>query len=466
MSDRPTTLGDLRASGWEPRTVKAEVRSNLIDRIRAGRPLVDGIVGYEDTVVPALERAILAGHDIILLGERGQGKTRLIRGLVGLLDEAIPAIDGTETNDDPYAPSSAAGRRILAEQGDDAPIRWLAPEDRFSEKLATPDIAVADLIGDLDPIKVAEGRYLTDEETIHHGLVPRTNRGIVSINELPDLPPRIQVALLNVLEERDVQIRGHLVRLELDLLLVATANPEDYTNRGRIITPLKDRFGSEVRTHYPRTAEHEITIVGQELTPPPADVVWDLPQVMREVVVALTERARTSSHVNHRSGVSVRFSIANAETLIASAIRRALRTGESPAVPRVADLPSLVQSSMGRLEFEVFEEGREEELLRRMVSEAVLDVFRDRLGTADLSGVLAAFDAGVEVETGDLVPSEQVVADAGDVPDLADLLRRLDLAEESPAHVACGLEFVMEGLHLTRRLNKDATLSGGTVYAG
>jgi magnesium chelatase subunit I len=271
---------------------------------------------------------------------------------------------------------------------------------------------------------------------------------------------------LNVLEERDVQIRGHLVRLELDLLLVATANPEDYTNRGRIITPLKDRFGSEVRTHYPRTTDHEIAIVGQELTPPPADVAWDLPQVMREVVVALTERARTSSHVNHRSGVSVRFSIANAETLIASAIRRALRTGESPAVPRVADLPSLVQSSMGRLEFEVFEEGREEELLSRMVSEAVLDVFRERLGTADLSGVLAAFDAGTEVETGDLVPSEQVVAESGDVPDLGDLLRRLDLAEESPAHVACGLEFVMEGLHLTRRLNKDATLSGGTVYAG
>lgn len=465
MSDRPTTLAGLRGSGWQPRTVKEEVRANLIGRIRAGRSIADGIVGYDETVLPALERALLAGHDIMLLGERGQGKTRLIRGLISLLDEAVPAIEGTDTNDDPFAPTSAVGRRILAERGDDTPIIWLAPEDRFSEKLATPDIAVADLIGDLDPIKVAEGRYLTDEETIHVGLVPRTNRGIVSINELPDLPPRIQVALLNVLEERDVQIRGHLVRLDLDLLLVATANPEDYTNRGRIITPLKDRFGSEVRTHYPTSVVDELAIVDQELKPPPAEVAWDLPVVMAEIVAALTDRARTSSHVNQRSGVSVRFSIANAETLLASAVRRSLRTGETPAVPRIADLPAVVQSSMGRLEFEVFEEGREEELLRRMVSEAVLDVFRDRLGNADLSSLLTAFDAGTEVETGDLVPAERIVAAVGELDDLADLLRRLDLAEESPAHVACALELAMEGLHLTRRLNKDRSITGGTVYA-
>ena len=463
MERRPGTLGDLKATGWVSRTVKDEVRANLIERIRSGRPLVEGIIGYEETVVPALERAILAGHDIILLGERGQGKTRLIRGLIGLLDDAVPAIAGTDTNDDPLQPTSAAGRRLVAELGDDTPIRWLAPEDRFAEKLATPDIAVADLIGDLDPIKVAEGRYLTDEETIHVGLVPRANRGIVSINELPDLPPRIQVALLNVLEERDVQIRGHLVRIDLDVLLVATANPEDYTNRGRIITPLKDRFGSEIRTHYPLDADDEIAIVDQELSPPPTGVAWDLPRVMQEVVVALTDRARASSYVNQRSGVSVRFSVANAETLVASAVRRSLRTGETPAVPRVADLPSIMQSSLGRLEFETFEEGREAELFNRMLNEALLDVFRARLGTADLSAVVALFDAGTEVETGDLVPAGRIVEQLGEVVDFGDLARRLELAVESASHAACALEFILEGLHLSRRLNKDRTVTG-SVY--
>src|SRR4249919_1801736 len=303
--DLPGTLGELRASGWASVPVKEEIRANAVTKIAAGEPLFDGVLGYEDTVLPQLENALLAGHDIIFLGERGQAKTRIIRSLTTLLDEWMPIVAGSEINDDPYRPVSHHARLLVAERGDETPIEWVHRERRYGEKLATPDTSIADLIGEVDPIKVAEGRYLSDELTIHYGLVPRTNRSIFSINELPDLAERIQVGLLNVLEERDVQIRGYKVRLPIDLMLVASANPEDYTNRGRIITPLKDRFGAQIRTHYPLETELEMAIIDQEaraLTG--AGLQVSVPDFMTEIVAEISQLARRSPHVNQRSGVS------------------------------------------------------------------------------------------------------------------------------------------------------------------
>ncbi|MGZ4214282.1 MAG: sigma 54-interacting transcriptional regulator [Actinomycetota bacterium] len=460
MQTRPSTLAELVASGWRDRSVKDELRENFVARVRAGEPLFSGIVGYEETVIPALERAILAGHDIIFLGERGQAKTRLIRTLVSLLDEEIPVIAGCEVNDSPFRPICAHCRALIAERGDSTLIAWMPRDRRYAEKLATPDTSVADLIGDVDPIRVAEGRYLSDELTIHYGLVPRTHRGIFSVNELPDLPERIQVALLNILEERDVQIRGYNVRLPLDLLLVASANPEDYTNRGRIISPLKDRFGSEVRTHYPNEPEHEIEIMHQEAKPSVAGVPVVVPPFISEILAEFTHHLRRSPHVNQRSGVSVRFSIGGLESVTASAVRRAIRTGESEAVPRVSDLPGVVRSSMGRVEFESFEEGREEEILEQLARKAILDVFRRRLSGFDFSGLLARFDEGLEVDSGELVPAAEIVKQTGGESATAGLMKRLGVKEESPALVASAIEFALEGLHLSRRLNKNQTASG------
>src|SRR5947207_12828060 len=310
---RAGTLGELRASGWESRLVKEEVRANALARISSGKPLVDGVIGFDDTVLPQLENALLAGHDVIFLGERGQAKTRIIRSLVNLLDEWTPTIAGSEINDDPYAPVSQHARLLAAERGEDTPIEWVHRERRFGEKLATPDTSIADLTGEVDPIKVAEGRYLADELTIHYGLLPRTNRGIFGINELPDLAERIQVGLLNIMEEKDVQIRGYRVRLPLDLFVIASANPEDYTSRGRIITPLKDRFGSQVRTHYPLTTGEEMQIMEAERNPVPEDFELIFPGFMKEIVAELTHLARRSPHISQSSGVSVRMSIANFE---------------------------------------------------------------------------------------------------------------------------------------------------------
>lgn len=459
MATIPMTIGSLRESGWRDRTVKEELRENLIARMRSGDDLFPGIIGYEETVIPALERAILAGHDIILLGERGQAKTRLIRRLIELLDAEVPVVDGCEINDSPFRPVCAGCRQRIAEEGDATPIHWMGRDRRFGEKLATPDTAVADLIGDVDPIRVAEGRYLSDELVIHYGLVPRTHRGIFSINELPDLPPRIQVSLLNVLEERDVQIRGFMVRLPLDLLLVATANPEDYTNRGRIITPLKDRFGSEIRTHYPLDRLDEIAIMHQEAKQTTDAVPVSVPAFLEDVVAEFTHQVRRSGQVNQRSGVSVRLSIANLETMVASAVRRAVRMGEPEAVPRVCDLAAVVQSSLGRVEFEGFEEGREEEILRRLLSQAVLEVFRVRLGGLDLAPLRGYFDEGATVEVGDLVPAEAVLAQVKGY-DYTDLLARLGLRGEAPGDAAAAIELALEGLHLTRRLNKDGPRYG------
>jgi magnesium chelatase subunit I len=462
----PTTIGELRASGYADRSVKEELRANLLGRLEGGKPLFPQIVGFDDSVLPALERGILAGHDLILLGERGQAKTRLIRRIVDLLDEQVPAIAGCEVNDHPYRPICAQCRQLVEEDGDTVPVHWVHRDDRYAEKLATPDTSVADLIGDVDPIRVAEGRYLADELTIHYGLIPRTNRGIVAVNELPDLPERIQVALFNILEERDVQIRGYRIRLPLDLLLVATANPDDYTHRGRIVSPLKDRFGTQVRTHYPETLADEIAIMDQEARPPAGDIPLIVPVFMREILAALTAELRRSPHVNHRSGVSVRYSIGNLETLSAAAVRRAARTGEPEAVPRVCDLPSVLESSLGRVEFDTIEEGREEEILHRALKTAELEVFRRRLSGLDMQPVLSRFAAGLEVETSDLTPASAVLGQLGDTPGLARVLERLEIADGSPGVAASALEFALEGLHLSRHLNKERESVGASRYRG
>jgi magnesium chelatase subunit I len=465
VTDAPLTIGDLRAAGYEDRTVKEELRGNLLAKLSAGEELFPGILGFEDTVVPALERGILAGHDLILLGERGQAKTRLVRAIVNLLDETVPAIDGCEIHDDPFRPICARCRGLVFEEGDATPIVWLSRDDRYAEKLATPDTSVADLIGDVDPIRVAEGRYLGDELTIHYGMIPRTHRGIVAINELPDLPERIQVSLFNILEERDVQIRGYRIRLPLDLLLVATANPDDYTHRGRIVSPLKDRFGTQVRTHYPETPRDEIRIMDQEVRAPAGDVAVRVPLFMKEIVASLTQELRRSPHVNHRSGISVRYSIGNLETLVAAAVRRAARTGEPEAVPRVVDLPAVLMSSEGRIEFDTIEEGREDEILMRALRTAELEVFRRRLSGYDFSALLGRFEQGYAVETSDLTTASDLLARVGDLPGLAKLLERLGVEEESPGVAASAIEFALEGLHLSRRLNKDAG-AGITLYEG
>ena len=465
MSERATTIGELKATGYPDRTVKEELRDNLLIKLRSGEELFPGVVGFEGSVLPALERGLLAGHDLILLGERGQAKTRLVREIVNLLDDMIPVIAGCEVHDHPYRPICARCRALVASDGDAVPIGWLAREDRYGEKLATPDTSVGDLIGDVDPIKVAEGRYLGDELTIHYGMIPRTHRGIVAINELPDLPERIQVSLFNILEERDIQIRGYRIRLPLDLLMIATANPDDYTHRGRIVSPLKDRFGTQIRTHYPETVVEEIRIMDQEAHPAAGSVPVRIPAFMKEIVAALTAELRRSPHVNHRSGVSVRYSIGNLETLAAAAVRRAARIGEPEAVPRVCDLPAVLGSSEGRIEFDTIEEGREEEILSRALRTAELEVFRRRLSGFDFGPLLERFGEGFAATTSDMTPASELLAQFGELPGLSKLLDRLGVVEESPGVAASGLEFALEGLHLSRRLNKDGD-DGAARYTG
>jgi magnesium chelatase subunit I len=477
----PTTLGELRDSGVTFRPVKAEIRANLLARLAAGEPSLPGIVGFEDTVVPEVERALIAGHDLVLLGERGQGKTRLIRTLVGLLDEWTPVLTGSELNEHPLAPISVWAHRQIAEHGDATPVGWLHRSDRFGEKLATPDTSVGDLIGDVDPIKVAEGRTLGDPETVHYGLVPRTNRGIFSVNELPDLAERIQVALLNVLEERDIQIRGYRVRLPLDLLLVASANPEDYTNRGRIITPLKDRFGAEVRTHYPIELADEVRLLHQEahtswVGPDGAVRAGDagltapvIPEHLAEIVARFTRLVRDSNHVDQRSGVSARFAIAGLETVAASAVRRAAVAGEPRPVARVVDLPAIVPASRGKVEFADSgsdpDDERELEVLEHLLRQATAQTFRARCAGLDLTGLQEHFTGGETVESGELVPAPALLGQLGTIPKLAELLGRLGVpeGEQSAEQAAAAVEFALEGLYLTRRLAKD-TDGTRTIY--
>ncbi len=462
-TDLPRTVGELRASGHRYRTVKQELRDNLVARLRDGGARFPGIVGYDDTVLPEVERALLAGHDMVLLGERGQGKSRVMRSLTALLDEWTPVIAGSELNEHPFHPIGPAARRAAAEDGDDLRIAWLHRSMRYGEKLATPDTSVGDLIGDVDPIRIAEGRTLGDPETIHFGLVPRTNRGIFAVNELPDLAERIQVSLLNVLEERDIQIRGYQLRLPLDLLLVATANPEDYTNRGRIITPLKDRFGAEIRTHYPLDLDLELDLIRQE-----AQLVAIVPEHVLEVVARFTRAVRESASVDARSGVSARFAIAAAETVSASALRRGGLLGEAEPVARIGDTVSVTSTLRGKVEFESGEAGREIEILAHLLRTATAETFHAHLAGVDLSGftnLVAEGNGGAGIETGELVGADELLRQIGALPGLAKVLDRLGLSDApTRGEAAAGVEFVLEGLHLTRRLSKDLTDNGRTVY--
>ena len=461
---KPTSIRELRDSGYISRSVKQELRDNLIARLRKGEALFSGIVGYEQTVVPQIENAVLSGQDIVFLGERGQAKTRMARLLVNLLDEEMPALAGCEISDDPFAPICTACRQRVAEQGDRTPIAWIPRDRRYGEKLATPDITIADLIGEVDPIKVAEGRYLSDELTIHYGLLPRTNRGIFALNELPDLAERIQVGLLNIMEERDVQIRGYKVRLPIDLYVVASANPEDYTNRGRIITPLKDRFGSQIRTHYPRKVEDEISIMEAERSAyADAGVETRSPQFMKELVAEVTHLARRSPEISQRSGVSVRVTICNYENLLSNALKRAIRLGETVAAPRVSDLGAIVASTGGKIEMESMGDTTEDKILGKLMQRAVLNVFNRTFASGELDEVVGAFQDGLRIEVSDAMPAELYLRHLGQVRPLQAAVRKL--GAQDPGSVAAAVEFVLEGLHLSKKLNKDVQ-AGQSRYRG
>lgn len=455
LTPAPRVLGELRAAGHRSRPLRDELRANLVAKLRADEPIFAGVLGYEETVIPAVENALLCGHDIIFLGERGQAKSRMIRALIELLDPWIPIVEGSEIQDDPFAPVSAYARALVAERGDDTPVSWVPREARFGEKLATPDVSIADLIGDVDPVKVARGRTLADELTLHFGLIPRTNRGIFCINELPDLPEKVQVGLFNVLEERDFQVKGYRVRLPLDVLVVASANPEDYTSRGRIITPLKDRYAAQIRTHYPKTRELERAVLLQEASIPACEGTrLHVPEFMQEIVAELTLEARRSPDVSQTSGVSVRTSIANYETLVANAVRRALRLGEPEAVPRVSDLPALEPSTLGKLEIEYAgRERSEHELFSELVRRATKLVFDAHVSLEAMASVVEAFDQGWRVEVGPDAPAHEYLEGIDQIPGLREGAARL-AGGDTPERMASAVELVLEGLHLSNRLNK------------
>jgi len=455
-----TTRRGLRDAGYRPRSIRDEVRTNLIASLRSGERLFAGIHGYEGTVIPQLENAILAGHDIILLGERGQAKTRLARSLVQLLDPWMPIIAGSETNDDPFQPVSAFGRRMIAEFGDEVAIEWVPRDRRFAEKLATPDATIADLIGEIDPIKLAEGRYLSNEEVISYGLIPRANRGIFNLNELPDLAERIQVGLLNILEEEDVQIRGFQVRMPLDMIVVATANPDDYTNRGRIITPLKDRFGSQIRTHYPLTVADELSIVRQEWSGSDVNgITVRVPDFMSDLVADISRVARKSPEISQRSGVSVRMTISNYEALVANSQRRALLLGETMAVPRISDLHAIYPSSLGKLEFETFGSLEDREVIDRIIGESVRHIYTQRVRDDTVEPLIQAMANGLVIEASDMRPAVEYPSAIAGIDGLQAMLRQLGGSDE-PAVMASSLEFVLEGLYRNRRIGKIEAAAG------
>lgn len=459
MADKllPQTLGDLKSSGWQSCSIKAELQRNLIAKIRSGEELFPGIIGYEDTVLPELENALLSGHDIIFLGERGQGKTRIMRSLVNLLDQWAPVIAGCEINDDPLAPICSRCRCRIEELGDGAPVSWLNRSLRYGEKLATPDVTIADLIGDIDPIKVAEGRHLSDEGVIHYGLIPRTNRGIFSVNELPDLHEKIQVGLFNLLEERDVQIRGYKFSLPLDICIIATANPEDYTSRGRIITPLKDRFGAQVRTHYPRTLAQEVAIMRQEMAAFSHDgLSLTMPGFMEQIVAEISQAARRRSDINHFSGVSVRMTIHNIETLVSNALRRAVRLNETEVVPRITDLPHLTSTMKGKVEWNFAEAAEEDDKLGALVREAVVSVFNYTFKAAAFTDFLQAFTAPAEIMVSELSPVSEYEALCSQYPMLREVARHL-APDGSAGMLAAACEFMLEGLAASGRISRTTS---------
>jgi magnesium chelatase subunit I len=470
---RPQTLGELKKAKYPVLSVKAEMRKNLIEKIRRNTDFFPGIIGYEETVIPQLENAILSGQDVIFLGERGQAKTRMIRGLIHLLDEEIPVLAGCEINDNPFHPICKSCQEKIQALGDKTEIAWLGREQRYAEKLATPDVTIADLIGEVDPIKVAEGRYLSDELTIHYGLIPRTNRGIFAINELPDLGEKIQVGLFNIMEERDVQVRGYKIRLPLDVYVVASANPEDYTSRGRIITPLKDRYGSEIRTHYPRSLKDEIEIMDQEKTSFDDDGAFTtfVPPYFKELVAEITALARKSPEINQRSGVSVRVSISNYENMISNALRRAIRVGEKEVVPRVSDLPYLAASTSGKIEFETVEEDRNQSLIEKLIDKAVLSTFNRYFQVQQFDAFLSRFKTGWSVEVSERMKSseyhqrtQEASPHTAEMRGLLEALKKL-ACDQSAARVASGLEFILEGLYLHHRLNKEKLAEKSSYHA-
>jgi magnesium chelatase subunit I len=455
----PRTLGQLRESGHVHKPLRTELRDNLLAKLASGENPWPGLHGFDDTVIPQLERALLAGHDVVLLGERGQGKTRLLRSLVGLLDEWTPVIAGAELGEHPFDPITPESVRRAEELGDELPVEWRHRDERYAEKLATPDTSVADLIGDVDPMKVAEGRHLGDPETIHFGLIPRSHRGIVAINELPDLAERIQVAMLNVMEERDIQIRGYVLRLPLDTLVVASANPEDYTNRGRIITPLKDRFGAEIRTHYPTELDDEVAVIRQE-----AELVAEVPDHLVEILARFTRHLRESNSVDQRSGVSARFAIAGAETIAASALHRATRQGEDEAVARVVDLETAVDVLGGKIEFETGEEGREAEILTHLLRTAVAEAVRGHFRGIDFAVLVDRIEGGQMVTTGEQVTARDflmglpVLGESDLYDQVCDRLEARNDGERAGA-----IELALEGLYLARKISKESG-GGETVY--
>ncbi|MFI5396553.1 MAG: magnesium chelatase [Candidatus Binatia bacterium] len=453
---RTGTLGELKRSGHQVLPVREEMRRNLLAKLGRDERILPGIIGFDDTVLPEIENAVLAGHHMVFLGERGQAKSRIIRGLTSLLDPLTPVVLGCAINDNPLEPICKECRRRLAEQGDDLPIAWITPDSRYGEKLATPDVSIADLIGEIDPIKVAEGRYLADEETIHYGIIPRTNRGIFAINELPDLTEKVQVGLFNLMEEKDVQIKGYKIRLPLDIVIVASANPEDYTSRGRIITPLKDRFDVQIRTHYPRALGDEIAIMEQEVPVLERfDRVVGMPEFMKEILAQFTFEARACPEINQASGVSVRVTINNYESLISNAEKRSVRLREREIVPRISDLHALVASTAGKIELEYAgEEKKGDELIERLLNRAVLKVFDKLLRLDDLKDVVDYFEKGWGVEVSDMMPAEEYLDGVRAMAGLREAIRVLG-GVESPSFIAAATEFILEGLHLHQKLNKD-----------
>jgi len=459
------TLGELKKSGVAVLTVREEMRKNLVRHLESGQRILPGIVGYDETVIPEIENAILAGHHMVFLGERGQGKSRIIRGLVSLLDERIPIVAGCEINDNPNTPICRACRNKVAELGDALPIQWVDRDSRYGEKLATPDVSIADLVGEIDPIKVAEGRYLADEETIHYGLVPRTNRGVFAINELPDLTEKVQVGLFNLMEEKDVQIKGYKIRLPLDVVIVASANPEDYTSRGRIITPLKDRFDVQIRTHYPKSIDDEISIMEQEAAPTlNRSRQVDVPRFMKEILGHLTFEARKSNEINQSSGVSVRVTINNYESIISNAEKRALRCKENGIVPRISDLHSLLASTSGKIEMEyVGEEKKEDDLVEKLINRSIVKVFDQYFSLNSLQKVIEYFNSGWGMEVSDTMPSQEYLDGIKEIPGLKEAIKTLGVSE-TPTMMASATEFVLEGLHLHQKLNKE--IEGGRATYG
>ncbi|MBI4180445.1 MAG: magnesium chelatase [Chloroflexi bacterium] len=465
MQTKARTIGELRTSGYRPVSIREEIRRNLISLIKEKKPVFTGIIGYDDTVIPQIENALLSGQDIIFLGERGQAKSRIMRLMVNLLDDEIPIIKGCEINDNPFNPICKSCRDLVAQNGENTGITWLTRQDRYNEKLATPDMTISDLIGDVDPIKVAEGRYLSDELTIHYGLIPRTNRGIFCINELPDLTERLQVGLFNIMEESDVQIKGYRIRLPLDILLVASANPEDYTSRGRIITPLKDRYGAQIRTHYPRTIEDEVSIVEQEWRRfGDTQLEYYIPQYMKEIIAEITHQARKSPDINQRSGVSVRVTIANYETIISNAAKRAIKLNEKLAVPRISDLNSIFASTIGKIELESFEDTKEEKIIENLTKKAVLGVFNRNYEIQKFEEIISKFSKGFHIEVSDIMSAKSYVRNIKELPGLAQAVKMVD-SSERPEIEASAAEFILEGLHLNKLLNKSR-IKDKTVYRG